>query len=821
MEKHIVWKQEKRNIGKLQWFIRSMMVCLAYIVFSKGIMGLVGQIFGFQVALQNGGIFLLTLLGVALWNEGYRKRYLPGNILIFGILAVVLWFLYRETAEAIKEGLGILGDTYIDRWNTRTDEYGITDKGNVSALLTVVEFLLLIMVPFLQMLGCKYGKRRCSLVLPIFLVCMGLLVVSRPRWVDIAFLFFSGVLFCYLDSYDTINGKVFGVAAIGALLLLSIAGSFQMKAKKLVFSLNGEWFYLQENLEESIRNGNPFGWFSEEDRVDNRTPIFKEKQVIEVTMSKKPKANVYLRGYHCGDYEEGIWTKDNGAFAEACKEYEIDVEEAARQLLTIQHESEHVNGNEQIIYELKYTGIQDNKLYFPYGAGWDEEPKGYSFPGDFVLNKKKSSKKAEVASWREFRYLDEKPKMGAISDEQGLSMIGIFESGYTSESLSDEERALSDWYNHYVHENYLKVPEYMTIVKRMAEEMKKSWEFSGTIDLIEDPIVGREIRNSSRLQIAQLVSSHLMRGYSYALELDKLLQGEDAVEYFLGTSNKGYCMHFASAGTLILRELGIPSRYVTGYIVKPDTVEYQEGTYKASVLDSDAHSWVEIYMENYGWLPVEMTPGYREGGEEEYRLPEVANTPVPTAQPVVEEIPKESQATPEETKQPIEEKNEQEETKEESSGRDNGGTVSGTGSETIKKKSDSKWVAGSMLLVLVSLVGVIVYRYHVGARKHRLRQLNSYIRRGENQKAVKWINQAVYKILVKSDHKYAKVRDKEYLDALKREFSEINPKSWDIYFEVVQRAVYSREAILAAEVKECYALYRRVQQNSKKSRKKP
>ena len=84
--------------------------------------------------------------------------------------------------------------------------------------------------------------------------------------------------------------------------------------------------------------------------------------------------------------------------------------------------------------------------------------------------------------------------------------------------------------------------------------------------------------------------------------------GEDFVDHFL-TEGRGYCVHFATAGTLLLRLQGIPARYVSGYAAQLD----QRG--RGSVQDSDAHAWVEVYIDGCGWYPVEMTPGYSGGGD--------------------------------------------------------------------------------------------------------------------------------------------------------------------------------------------------------------
>ncbi len=79
-------------------------------------------------------------------------------------------------------------------------------------------------------------------------------------------------------------------------------------------------------------------------------------------------------------------------------------------------------------------------------------------------------------------------------------------------------------------------------------------------------------------------------------------EGTDPVSYFLNDGRRGYCMHFASAATLMLRALGVPARYVQGY-----TVQTQPGQ-EVRVPDYAAHAWVEVYVDGYGWYPVEATP---------------------------------------------------------------------------------------------------------------------------------------------------------------------------------------------------------------------
>lgn len=77
---------------------------------------------------------------------------------------------------------------------------------------------------------------------------------------------------------------------------------------------------------------------------------------------------------------------------------------------------------------------------------------------------------------------------------------------------------------------------------------------------------------------------------------------EDFVLWFLRESETGYCVHFASAATVMLRAIGIPARYVTGYVA------YCRAGQTVRVTSDTAHAWTEYYV-NGNWIPLEATPG--------------------------------------------------------------------------------------------------------------------------------------------------------------------------------------------------------------------
>ncbi|AKC85728.1 transglutaminase TgpA family protein [Pseudoxanthomonas suwonensis] len=89
----------------------------------------------------------------------------------------------------------------------------------------------------------------------------------------------------------------------------------------------------------------------------------------------------------------------------------------------------------------------------------------------------------------------------------------------------------------------------------------------------------------------------------FAYTLDTPLPGRHAVDEFLFETRAGYCEHFSSAFTVLMRAAGIPARVVTGY-----TGGYRNpfGDYWI-IRRMDAHAWVEVWLDGPGWVRVDPT----------------------------------------------------------------------------------------------------------------------------------------------------------------------------------------------------------------------
>ena len=154
-----------------------------------------------------------------------------------------------------------------------------------------------------------------------------------------------------------------------------------------------------------------------------------------------------------------------------------------------------------------------------------------------------------------------------------------------------------------------------------------TYDLNGVFEEITDT---KETINEYRMEACEAIRDMFLEDYPYTLSPGKTPTDEDFVRYFLESQRRGFCSHFASAAVMILRNLGIPARYVEGYCIPNSLVResgrrldkegeywlnledntYNPGNamYQVEVSDYYAHAWVEVYLEGQGFVPFEFTP---------------------------------------------------------------------------------------------------------------------------------------------------------------------------------------------------------------------
>ena len=207
---------------------------------------------------------------------------------------------------------------------------------------------------------------------------------------------------------------------------------------------------------------------------------------------------------------------------------------------------------------------------------------------------------------------------------------------------------------------------------------------------------------------AEAIMDYLRANMRYTLRTEYPPKGRDFVSYFLLDSREGYCSYYATAMAVMGRIAGLPTRYVEGYLARPN---------QAVLTGENAHAWAEVYFKGVGWVPFDATGGAtgRSGlPEEDLGDPEAGDgrdgeepaqgmdgdydgeaepTPTPTAQPdggLEDENPPTPSPRPEDEPQP-------EDLPPEGSPENDDPDESG---------KDSRWAA--WLLAIIALLALIV-----------------------------------------------------------------------------------------------------------------
>ncbi|MCR5700639.1 MAG: hypothetical protein K6G76_00660 [Lachnospiraceae bacterium] len=295
---------------------------------------------------------------------------------------------------------------------------------------------------------------------------------------------------------------------------------------------------------------------------------------------------IYLRGFVGGEYGDNEWTDAFGYENEPDFESEFNKYSLGQEKDLLKNDNGKYHAKAYM--EIRNVGAATEYLYYPYYTEFDAETKKNIEGEEETLFRNGSTKKYEYypkVVWEE--------ELGALTPDKidKSNVSGV----------------------------YLEVPDKN---KEVIDEMCKKIGLDASM---------------TEYEIVDKVRTFFAENYPYTLKPGVTPEGSDFVNYFLTKNKKGYCAHFASSSVLIFREMGIPARYVEGYAFSMEEVftsdeaegleasDYYSGysalgdapVMNVEVSDANAHAWVEIYVDGFGWKTVEMTPGSNEETEED------------------------------------------------------------------------------------------------------------------------------------------------------------------------------------------------------------
>lgn len=169
---------------------------------------------------------------------------------------------------------------------------------------------------------------------------------------------------------------------------------------------------------------------------------------------------------------------------------------------------------------------------------------------------------------------------------------GLFNAQEAQSAAASRYLEMESRYNTFVYAEYTK----------LTDEQRSVFKRLQTIAVNSDAAhISYEAAN-------EYVKTFLNETLTYDEEASYAAKDDDFLRSLLMEEKKGNDVHYATVAALYYRYLGIPARYVEGYVVTADDAEAMEAGKPYVLTGKNAHAWTEIYMDTIGWVPVKVTP---------------------------------------------------------------------------------------------------------------------------------------------------------------------------------------------------------------------
>ena len=749
------------------------------------------------------------------------------------------------------KGSACLINDYLQKWNYYFDtmysfpNYGYEGVGIFCSAATALFVIILHVVSGIL------RKKIIFLLYPLIFIIADFLVGLAPGLSGMI-LMLSGALLALNVDAESRNRKSYGfkgycMTVVMAVLIIVMSYTVFGRPADMIVAAHDEVREFQSDIEQRIKYWAKYGRMDDDGMVTNDTPQFSGKEVMKVSVGcgdnkskylkhysdrEHPLSSMYLKGYHSSDYYYGKWVYDRSDFKNFCESVDLEETAFSQRLLDIEGNNNFELAEDEAV-EIEYTGIADKKAYMPYRSYEHTNDEGYGLDITEDFRFVRGNNVDKVRAMRDFA--------------PDLSMYGInymeTEEGYKKESYGsiskrieqpESNRELERKYSDYVQSNYLEVPDSQKTAHTIADEIigqsdyirvnneileneviiedenftiKNTVEEDGSdynnIVFEEEFIIGDEnftIKNTVeedrsefyrtnlyRNRMANEVSEYLNDNAEYTLSPEDN-GDEDVIEYFLTKSKRGFCVHFASAGVMILRSMGIPARYVTGYVAFPRDFkrETENDAFEASVKDYAAHAWVEIYMEGCGWVPYEMTPAYSDSEE---KLP--------------------TQWTSDDIKNRYGGESEKAESRDDIV--DNHNETNNGGESAVLQQGEN---TDNLMMILCVIIFIVFITVTIAAIiiSRIIKNKNLVTGRiikidGDYNRTVKKINKILYVQLIKKRGAKRKFKnDTDYYAALRFVFHFIDDARWAAYAKIVRTASYSDMKVTREDAQLCMSI---------------
>lgn len=546
----------------VQIFLDTCLICL----------GILGSLFclssAFSLPVPDSmvpAVIMITLVNCALMGKKWGRI---SAVAILGTLALLCFVVRRELADGFRNLWGVLDELYVKGYDIFQD---YLPRGTISAKKTGTA---LAFIGLFQSAICSISVRQWRRTTPVALcLLLGIapcfvLIDTPPDLLPILLAVFSLMTLalsqsaCRRNPQESIKAVALSAVASAALLglLLSLFPQERFSPPicwdELTHTM-AHWAQTQNN-QGNVRaglSGNP-------EQIDLTTlGALPNRPVTYLYARTERGGDYYLRGMSYSRFDGAGWQRTTeGDWNLDCVFPEIGQPNGVP--LSIQSVNEE---------EVLYTTYDITQL-----------PTNGALVGDSYV--------------------------GNPEKQQVYTMLFVSASEESGALPGIDDPAYETW----VRQTYLDVPD------QTREGVLTWWESHkdpGLPDLNSGGDLNSESWTDSVVVYAQQqayyadvvyyarkVASRVSQCASYSRRPEPVPDDVDFSTWFLNEAETGYCVHYATACTALLRALGIPARYVTGYVC---SLPANQNT---AVTNLNAHAWVEIWSGGR-WYRIEPTPG--------------------------------------------------------------------------------------------------------------------------------------------------------------------------------------------------------------------
>jgi len=629
--------------------------------------------------------------------------------------------------------------------------YMLTIRQLTKIILGIVIFIALIMLSIFKYDISKVVVAICFLyILTVFLEQYEIYYTRRAK------------------RQERKEGILYLVPVCLLLVILSVAlpskpQPIQWKVFKLLYnkiteqietlSVNLDYWFSSGGSEFSIRMT---GYSEVSGRLSTNGRLVDDDKVTLKVSGLKKKDAVYLVGSVSDTYTGSSWEKNQSVYLEGNNDYLLDFMELYYALARL--EPEQVRQNRYLEWRsirLQYNTIKTKTFFYP------GKMSAYTFNSAYdKIDTQMAQIKFKKAVGKDTRYQAFYYEMN-LTDEAFIQLLKDADSFSYSNPVELNSSSRAYLINTTLRQSQLTSQfeyDYYDLLAARSELIKAG--FTNLPDSLPSRVydLAYEITKgyNSSYEKLKAIELYLLSNYSYINRSPNVPENMDYVDYFLFEGRSGYCTSFATAMAVLGRCIGIPTRYVEGYLAKFEDKD-TDNMYK--VKSSYAHAWAEAYIEGVGWIPFEATAPYHSVRYTVWEKPEAKKDYVDINPE--EYMKKYQQEAPRITPPPLQKENE---------------------------KNESLWETFSgvfaFLLVLVLLLTVLIVYYN----------LLKYSYKREFDKAD--YNKKVYMLFIR------------ILRQLKKEGFELNPDETVLMLADRVKEHFRFEGVSFLEVAEIYMRYR-------------